>query len=110
MQIVRTGSYWKGVKRLFKLGASEQDIVAMEDAIAANPQIGEVMPGSGGMRKVRFGFADVGARGGGRTIYYVLTEDETLYLLVTYPKVDKNDLTKAELKLFKTLVKELTHG
>ena len=40
----------------------------------------------------------------------LLTEDETLYLLVTYPKVDKDDLTKAELKLFKTLVKELTNG
>jgi hypothetical protein len=41
---------------------------------------------------------------------FVLTEDETLYLLVTYPKVDKDDLSKAELKLFKTLVKELTDG
>lgn len=110
MEIVRTASYTKGVKRLFKLGASEQDILEMEDAIAANPHVGDVMPGSGGLRKVRFGYAGVGARGGGRTIYYVLTQDETLYLLVTYPKVDKDDLTKAEMKLFKTLVKELTDG
>lgn len=110
MEIVRSGSYAKGVKRLLKLGASDRDILDMEDTIAANPQVGDVMPGSGGMRKVRFGYAGVGARGGGRTIYYVLTEDETLYLLVTYPKVDKDDLTKAELKLFKALVKELTDG
>jgi hypothetical protein len=69
MEIVRTGSYAKGVKRLLRLGAAEQDILNMEDAIAANPHVGDVMQGSGGMRKVRFGYAGVGARGGGRTIY-----------------------------------------
>lgn len=37
MEIVRTGSYAKGVKRLLKLGASEQDILEMEDAIAPIP-------------------------------------------------------------------------
>ena len=69
MEIVRTGSYAKGVKRLLRLGASDRDILDVEDAIAANLRVGEVIPGSGGMRKVRFGYAGVGARGGGRTIY-----------------------------------------
>jgi hypothetical protein len=37
-------------------------------------------------------------------------ENEIVYLLVTYPKVDKDDLTSDELKLFRKLVKELTDG
>lgn len=37
-------------------------------------------------------------------------DKDTTYLLVTYPKVDKDDLSAKELKLFKVLVKELTHG
>jgi len=110
MELIRTSSYKAGLKRLRKLGASSDDIVAMEDAIAADPAIGDVMPGSGGMRKVRFGYAGTGDRGGGRTIYYALTAEETVYLLVAYPKVDKEDLTKTELKLFRNLVKELTDG
>lgn len=110
MQLFRTSSYLKGLRRLKKLGASEVDILTMENMIAADPAVGDVIPGSGGLRKVRFGYADKGDRGGGRTIYYVVLDAETTYLLVAYPKVDKDDLTAKELKLFKTLVKELTHG
>ena len=46
--------------------------------------------------------------GGGRTIYYVLTEDEVLYLITAYAKVDKDDLQPNEIKLFKALIEELT--
>lgn len=110
MELFRTSSYNAGVKRLRKLGASDRDILEMEDAIAADPLIGDLIPGAGGMRKVRFGYAGKGDRGGGRTVYYALTAEETVYLLVAYPKVDKADLMKTELKLFKALVKELTNG
>ena len=110
MQLFRTSSYQKALKRLKKLGASDADIVAMENMIAADSTVGDVIPGSGGMRKVRFSYGDKGDRGGGRTIYYVVLDADTTYLLVAYPKVDKDDLTAKELKLFKALVKELTHG
>lgn len=110
MELFRTSSYSAGLKRLRKLGASEADVAAMEDAIGSNPDAGQVIPRSGGMRKIRFGYAAKGDRGGGRTIYYVVADDETIYLLITYPKVDKDDLTAKELRLFKSLVKELTDG
>lgn len=110
MELIRTTSYAKGVKRLRKLGASEADILGMENEIAANPEVGALIPGSGGLRKVRFGFAGTGERGGGRTIYYTVADDETIYLLVTYPKADRSDLTKTELKLFSKLARELTDG
>jgi hypothetical protein len=40
----------------------------------------------------------------------VLLDDDTTYLVTTYAKVDRDDLTAKELKLFKALVKELTDG
>ena len=49
-----------------------------------------------------------GKRGGGRTIYYAVTEDETVYLLVAYAKVATSDLTARRMRLFKDLVEELT--
>ena len=108
MEIVRTRTYVRNLKRLGKLGATDADILAMENEIAADPRIGDVIKGSGGMRKVRFGFGKAGRSGGGRTVYYVITEDEVVYLITAYAKVDKDDLTAGEIKLFKTLIEELT--
>lgn len=59
------------------------------------------------MRKVRFGFGKAGRSGGRRTIYYTITEDQVVYLITAYAKVDKDDLTAGEIKLFKTLIEEL---
>ena len=108
MDFVRTRSYDKGLKRLRKLGATQEDFDAIEEVIARNPEAGDVIRGSGGMRKLRFAFGQGGKRGGGRSIYYVVLADDLTYLLFAYPKVDKNDLTADELKLFKDLLKELS--
>lgn len=107
MEFVRTGSYEKGLKRLRKLGAVDADFDEVEREIATNPEVGDVIKGSGGLRKARFGYGQVGKSGGGRTIYYVVTEDDVAYLLTAYAKVDKEDLTADELRLFKALIKEL---
>lgn len=60
------------------------------------------------MRKIRFGFGGSGKSGGGRTIYYAIADDDVVYLITAYAKVDKADLTTDELKLFKTLIEDLT--
>ena len=67
MEIVRTATYARNLKRLGKLGATDADVIAMENAIAANPEAGAVIKGSGGMRKIRFGFGGSGKSA--RTIY-----------------------------------------
>jgi hypothetical protein len=107
MKLVRTGVYARALKRLSKLGATRADVEAMEDAIAFAPETGEVIPGGGGLRKMRFAYGQVGKRGGGRTIYYALLSDGVIYLITAYAKVDKSDLTAEETRLFKALVKEL---
>lgn len=106
MEIVRTTVYAKAIKRIRKLGASADDIMAMENAIAAAPEVGDVIPGTRGLRKMRFGYAKTGKRGGGRTIYFVITEDETVYLLTAYTKADREDLTETEKKLFVKFIQE----
>lgn len=108
MDFVRTRSYEKGLNRLRKLGATEADLDRIEHQIAENPDAGDVIKGSGGLRKLRFAFGRAGKRGGGRSIYYVVTEDDVTYLLAAYPKVDKVDLTAEEVRLFKALIKDLT--
>lgn len=60
MRIVRTQAYAKSVKRLAKLGARGAEIATMEDAIAANPRVGDLVPGTGGLRKMRFAFGASG--------------------------------------------------
>ena len=109
MEIIRTSAYAAALKRLKKLGASSDDIIAMEDAIAQAPETGVVIRGTNGLRKIRFGYGGRGKSGGGRTIYYVMLDDEAVYLLVAYAKVDKEDLTADEKRLFRTLIEELNH-
>ena len=107
MRIVRTQTYAKSVKRLVKLGARGPEIDKMEETIAFSPSVGDVIPGAGGLRKMRFAFGAAGKRGGGRTIYYVLGGD-AVFMITAYAKADKSDLTADEKRLFQTLVKELT--
>lgn len=73
MEIIRTHAYEASLRRLAKVGATDSDIESMEREIAVNPDVGDVIAGTGGLRKVRFGFGRSGKRGGGRTIYYALT-------------------------------------
>jgi hypothetical protein len=109
MEIIRTSGYAAALKRLKKLGASPDDIIAMENAIARAPETGVVIRGTNGLRKIRFGYGGRGKSGGGRTVYYVMLDDEAVYLLVAYAKADKEDLTADEKRLFRALIEELNH-
>jgi hypothetical protein len=74
MQIVRTKRYSRDIR---KLGASDADIARLEQTIANDPFVGDLVPGLAGLRKVRFAISGRGKRGGGRAVYYlILREDE----------------------------------
>jgi hypothetical protein len=72
--------------------------------IAANPAAGDVIPGTGGVRKVRWSRAGTGKRGGVRVVYFYHDADRPLYLLMVYAKARQEDLTSTE----KRSVRELT--
>ena len=65
--------------------------------IAKNPKAGEVVPGSGGVRKIRWSKIDAGKRGGVRVIYFNSSREET-WLLTLYVKNERESIPAHELK------------
>lgn len=70
------------------------------------PEAGDLMPGSGGLRKVRWAAVGKGKRGGARVIYYWAAARDLLFMLDIYAKGEKEDLTPDELKELRRLVEE----
>ena len=71
-----------------------------------NPTAGDVIPNSGGLRKVRWRSATRGKRGGLRIIYYWYVKDNEMYMLLAYGEGEKDDLSAKELKVLRKLVEE----
>lgn len=73
-------------------------------SLLANPEIGDVIPGTGGLRKMRYGGKGKGKSGGYRITYLHRPEAEKIYLIVLYAKNEQEDLSSSEKKLLKKLV------
>jgi mRNA-degrading endonuclease RelE of RelBE toxin-antitoxin system len=71
--------------------------------LAANPEAGDIVPETGGVRKIRWAVKGRGKRGGARVIYYYRNESLPLFLLNVYAKNQRADLTSAERNEFKAL-------
>jgi hypothetical protein len=81
----------------------------LSDFIAANPHYGDVIPGTGGVRKIRWGASGRGKRGGARVIYYFRDLNMPVFLIAAYKKGEKMNLTMAEREQMRTLVDCLVH-
>ncbi len=94
------------IRRAEKLLTEEErrDIV---DYLAANPKAGDIMEGTGGVRKLRWGRQGRGKSGGVRVIYYVHSDLMPLYLLTVFAKNERANLTKAERNELAGLVEML---
>jgi hypothetical protein len=90
--VVETVPYLAQIERL--LDADEQ--AAIVDTVSADPQSGVVIPGTGGVRKLRVAASGRGKRGGARVIYVFGGEDVPVFLLAAFAKNEKSDLSKAE--------------
>jgi hypothetical protein len=71
--------------------------------IAGNPEAGAVIPDTGGVRKVRWGRAGSGKRGGVRVVYFFHDRDRPLYLLMVYAKARQEDLEPDEKRAVREL-------
>src|SRR5689334_25279696 len=87
------------------LTADEQ--AAVIDLVAYEPACGDLVPGTGGLRKVRVGRGSAGKRGGARVIYYFYNADHPILLLALYAKNEKGDLAATEKKEFAAFAKEI---
>ncbi|TAL02121.1 MAG: addiction module toxin RelE [Rhodospirillaceae bacterium] len=76
---------------------------AFVNFIARAPGVGDVIPGSGGFRKIRWGVGGKGKSGGARIIYFYMNDFTPLYLLLGYTKGDKDNLTQDELQTLRKI-------
>jgi RelE toxin of RelE / RelB toxin-antitoxin system len=65
---------------------SDEGLAALQQALIESPEAGDIVPGSGGVRKMRWGMPGRGKRGGLRVIYYLRTKQGQIWLLTLYPK------------------------
>ena len=84
----------------------DEDYLALQVVLLLRPAQGPIMPGSGGLRKLRWAAVGRGKRGGLRVIYYWEPAEETFYMLYVYAKNEQGDLTAAQVRALARLVRE----
>lgn len=89
---------------------SEAERKAVIDYLAAHPLNGDIMEGTGGIRKLRWASGGKGKSGGVRIIYYYHDPRIPLYLLTVFGKNEKSNVTKSERNELAKLVKLLAHS
>lgn len=106
MTVVETAEFLSKTKPL--MGARERaEVVAF---VAANPEAGDIIPETGGVRKIRWALRGMGKRGGARVIYYYHSERLPVFMLSAYAKNRKANISKAERNTLKRLVRVLGGG
>jgi hypothetical protein len=83
---------------------SEEEYRAFQLYLIGRPDAGVVIPGSGGLRKLRWRLPGRGKRGGARVIYYWKSAVGQIFLLFLYPKNVRSDLSAPELRVLRALV------
>jgi len=105
--IAETQAY---LKQADKLGISPEDRAAIKLFLSENPEAGDVIRGSGGVRKVRFAVGSKGKSGGLRLFTFFWSSDFPLYLLTVIAKSRNENLTDAQVAVLAKIVKELKDG
>jgi mRNA-degrading endonuclease RelE of RelBE toxin-antitoxin system len=77
---------------------------ALQAALVDNPEVGDRVPGTRGLRKVRWAGSGRGKRGGVRVIYFALTSRSVIFLLLLYAKNEQEDLTPDQARLLRAVV------
>jgi hypothetical protein len=86
----------------------EDDTYAeLQVELARDPSKGRVIPGTGGLRKIRMAARGKGKRGGARIVYYFVPIDETIYMIFAYDKGEAEDLTAEQKKTLKALAQAM---
>jgi mRNA-degrading endonuclease RelE of RelBE toxin-antitoxin system len=100
--IIETSIFTRQVQMLL----SDEEYRQLQMALVSRPDLGPVIPGSGGLRKVRWVFRGRGKRGGVRAIYYWAVVHNTILMLFMYAKNEQDDLTPEQLKVLRRIIEE----
>ena len=100
MLIIETTVFTRLITRLM----DDDHYRELQEVLIGNPDTGDVIPGSGGLRKMRWRLAGSGKRGGVRVIYYRVMPAEQIYMLYVYAKNAEEDLSRDQLKVLRQIV------
>lgn len=103
VEVVETAAFLKDVRNIL----NDDERKGLREFLAANPKAGAVIPGSGGVRKLRWSVEGKGKRGGGRVIYFYHDDAMPLHLFKFYKKAAKENLTSREKNALSGVVKAL---
>ena len=85
---------------------ADEEYRTLQAALLLRPEQGSVIPGTGGLRKIRWGGKGHGKRGGFRIIYYWDVKSEAFFMLYIYAKNEQENLTPYQTKLLGRLVRK----
>lgn len=103
MEFIETKNFTKRVTEIL----TDEEYREFQAYLIEHPDAGDIIQGTGGIRKVRFGSSDKGKRGGSRIIYFWKTESNKIYLLTIYAKSQKVDLTEKQKQLLAQVIREI---
>ena len=102
MQFFETSVFTRQITEL----VDDEDYKALQDALMLRPDAGNVIQGTEGLRKLRWGASGRGKRGGIRVIYYFKNDRDQIYFLFAYPKNNQADLTPVQKKKLVQMIKD----
>ncbi|SNY44858.1 RelE toxin of RelE / RelB toxin-antitoxin system [Arsukibacterium tuosuense] len=102
IEFIETSVFTKQIKQI----ATDDELRILQQDLIAQPMKGDLISGTGGLRKVRMATDGQGKSGSARVIYFLATA-EIIYLLLAYAKNEKDSLTAAEKADLKQLTKLL---
>jgi mRNA-degrading endonuclease RelE of RelBE toxin-antitoxin system len=100
MIFIETSVFTRQIQKLL----DDDEYRLLQSQLVVRPEMGAIIPGSGGLRKVRWAAKGQGKRGGVRVIYYWAVSDSQILLLYVYPKSAMSDLSPAQIKLLRQVV------
>ena len=102
MVFIETPLFTKRLRQLLP----DDNYSALQQVLLIRPEAGDIMPRSGGIRKLRWRLPGGGKRGGLRIIYYWDTPQDVIYMLLVYKKNRQEDLTPDQLRIVRRLLEE----
>ena len=102
MELIETSTFTRQIASLL----SDDEYREFQVRIAANPELGDLIVGGGGIRKVRVALGSRGKSGGARIIYYWAVREDVILLLYAYSKNRAADLTPKQVSKLASVVKK----
>jgi hypothetical protein len=90
-----------------KCQLTEAEFIEIADYLSLNPEAGDLIKGTRGLRKVRFARPGMGKSGGYRTVHFFMDHDSPLFLFTVYSKSQKENISDEDKKKMRSLVAEL---